>query len=512
MPDSICLVRLPNQELAPAYRESLSLRMHLSVEDFGGGIVGVAPAEGAGATAQHFSVHRLCAADTPLDDPVTWAPLRETPPMIVGLPEAEENREVVTQLAADMAAKNRGVLEAQMSALGLKALVATKPGELEALLQASLPELFARFPQGVLLYVTVDSVLLTRLTFGRSQLALQLTPDVPLASEELKAFSELTMSRGINVAAWVSLSLVALSPVALGFTISAAPHALVFCFGEGVDLRRTVPLSLSYTFRPQVLSDPMGLDRSAFLSGLASADGEQLVRWWADRLNCLYSYVADPTRWTDPDGYHDAAAQTAWLVTLERLIADAVSLLAEPQAADLHRVQMAFDVLDKAEALLGYGRKKTGKGFEALLRREECLRRLHQAYTSLPDGIADRLSAEAERLFDGLYAQVRQNTLRDRLTPNGARIAQRSASELLPLDDSSLVAGLCRAVRNSSHGILDTLRDHDDRFLLAANTDGIPAELPALVPLIALGLLADPEGLADGSWRKKLVERAQRNH
>ena len=173
---------------------------------------------------------------------------------------------------------------------------------------------------------------------------------------------------------------------------------------------------------------------------------------------------------------------------------------------------MAFDVLDKAEALLGYGRKKTGKGFEALLRREECLRRLHQAYTSLPDGIADRLSAEAERLFDGLYAQVRQNTLRDRLTPNGARIAQRSASELLPLDDSSLVAGLCRAVRNSSHGILDTLRDHDDRFLLAANTDGIPAELPALVPLIALGLLADPEGLADGSWRKKLVERAQRNH
>ena len=256
------------------------------------------------------------------------------------------------------------------------------------------------------------------------------------------------MSRGINVAAWVGLPLLALSPASLGFTISAAPHALVFCFGEGVDMRRAVPLSLSYVFRPHVLSDPGGLDRSALLSGIAPSDGEQLVRWWVDRLNSLYSHVADPTRWTDSDGYHDAAAQTAWYVTLERLIADAVSLLAEPQAADLQRVQIAFDLLDKAEAILGYGRRKTGKGFEALLRREECLRRLREVYASMPASLAERLAAEAERLFDGLYAQARENTLRERLTPNGARIAHGAVSNLQPVSDSSLVGSLCRAVRD----------------------------------------------------------------
>jgi hypothetical protein len=61
-----------------------------------------------------------------------------------------------------------------------------------------------------------------------------------------------------------------------------------------------------------------------------------------------------------------------------------------------------------------------------------------------------------------------------------------------------------RAVRNSSHGLLDILHTHDDRFLLAANTGGVPAELPALAPLIALGIVSDANGLIDGSWKTKL--------
>lgn len=54
---------------------------------------------------------------------------------------------------------------------------------------------------------------------------------------------------------------------------------------------------------------------------------------------------------------------------MERLIGDALSLLAEPQATELDRIQLAFDLLDKAESLLGYTRRETGKGFEGLLRR-----------------------------------------------------------------------------------------------------------------------------------------------
>ena len=55
---------------------------------------------------------------------------------------------------------------------------------------------------------------------------------------------------------------------------------------------------------------------------------------------------------------------------------------------------------------------------------------------------------------------------------------------------------------------LDLLSEHKDRFLLLINTGDIPAELPTLAPLIAPGLLADPDGLIDRSWKSKLAEVA----
>jgi hypothetical protein len=87
-----------------------------------------------------------------------------------------------------------------------------------------------------------------------------------------------------------------------------------------------------------------------------------MLAWWVDRLNVLYSHATDPTRFTDEHGFYDAAAQAAWTITIERLIGDALSLLAEPQATELDRVQLAFDLLDKAESLLGYGNRESGRG------------------------------------------------------------------------------------------------------------------------------------------------------
>lgn len=224
-------------------------------------------------------------------------------------------------------------------------------------------------------------------------------------------------------------------------------------------------------------------------------------------MNRLYSHATDPTRFTDGDGYHDAPAQMAWMITLERLLGDALSLLAEPQASDLQRVQIAFDLLDKAESLLGYERQDSGKGFEALLRRRQTVRRLHEAFSSLPGDLGARLGGEVERLFDRLYEQVYANTAGFRQRPKGgATIAKKTPDNLNAIDAETLVATLMRAVRNSSHGLLDILHTHDERFLLAANTGGVPAELPALAPLIALGIVSDADGLIDGSWKTKLSQ------
>ena len=506
MPDPIALLRLPDPEFAPAYRESLELRSHFAVNDFGDDIVSVAPAEGPGTVAAHFSLTKLCDAKSDLKDPALWSPLERHPPRRRGDVDADEYREEMLRRGREITSRNESA-EAQMVAFALAAFAAAQDGGFPELLTQNLPPLFEQFPSGSLWLVAVDDVLLARLAFGRAQLAFQLTPDMPLGPETdaLRAFSELTLTRGIDFAAIMNPPLLALSPSVLGFLVPAMPHVLVFCFGGGVDLRRPYPISLSSLYRPGVLNDSEGLDRSALLANSEPDDGPRLLAWWVDRLNELYSHATDPTRFTGEDGYHDAAAQTAWMVTLERLIGDAVSLLSEPQATDLDRVQMTFDLLDKAESLLGYGRKRSGKGFAALLRRSESVPRIREALRSLPEDLASRIGDEVQRLFDELYAQVRVNTLTHRLTGAGAMIATTSPDEFEFFPDDRLVASLCRAVRNSSHGLLDTLDSHQDRFLLASNTDGIPAELPALAPLIAMGILADTPSLVDGSWRTKLV-------
>lgn len=416
-------------------------------------------------------------------------------------------RDDLVERANKLVTDNRTV-QAEIAAFSLMALGAAETGDIEDLLAANLPPLFTQFPNGSLWLVSVSDALMARLAFGRTQLALQLTPDMPVGPdmEQLRAFSDLTLTRGVDFGAIMGVPLLALSPSALGFLTPALPHTLVFCFGDGVELRQRYPVSLASLYRPNVLSNAAGRDRSAFLSGGKPDDGARLLTWWVDRLNVIYSHATDPTCFTDEDGYYDAPAQTAWMVTVERVIGDALTLLAEPQATDLDRVQAAFDLLDKAEGLLGYGRKRSGKGFAALLRRGRSLSRLDEAlHATLPADLADRLLAEATVLFDDLYAAVRDNTLSYRLTDGGARIATENGGETRQIDTETLVADLCRAVRNTSHGLLDILRTSDERFLLASNTGGIPVELPALAPILALGLFADVEGLIDGSWRTKLA-------
>jgi hypothetical protein len=380
MADLVSIVRLPDVQDAPGYRDSLARLSRFAVNDLGGGIVAVAPAEGPGATAPHFVLSKLCDAQSDLTDAATWAALRSHPPRQRSDVDGVAYREEMLQRGTEIRERNPGAAS-EMEAFALAALGAAQAGDLEDLLAVQLPALFAEFPQGSLWHVAVSDVLLARLTFARSQLARQLTPDVPVGPEmDLRAFGNLGVSSGIDFSAVMTVALLALSPAVLGFLVPAVPHVLVFCFGAGVELRRPTPISMAALYRPRVLQDPEGLDRSAFAADPETDDGPRLLAWWVGQLNRFYSHIADPTRFTDDAGYHDAPAQTAWMITFERLLGDALSLLAEPQASDLQRVQIAFDLLDKAEGLLGYGRGNSGKGFEALLRRDQTMRRIRDAY------------------------------------------------------------------------------------------------------------------------------------
>lgn len=224
----------------------------------------------------------------------------------------------------------------------------------------------------------------------------------------------------------------------------------------------------------------------------------------------VFSHALDPTRWTrDAEGdlpCLDVESQTAWFVSLERLIADGTFLLGQPSAPDLARVQVAFDLLDKAEALIGYGKSRSGKGFEALLKRRYAVRRLNAAWETMPPPLAKRFRERTRVSFEALYSRVRENSAPPRRTRNGMKLHHREQPERLEswsMDD--YVSGLSRAVRNSSHGLFEMLRDGDDRHLLATNTGDIPRELTEIAALVMFGLVADAEKLCDGTWAKTLL-------
>lgn len=236
------------------------------------------------------------------------------------------------------------------------------------------------------------------------------------------------------------------------------------------------------------------------------------------RLNVLYSHAADPTRFVEDDGRHDPVAQRAWFLTFERMLADATLILAAPQLAALARIAAAFDFLDKAEALLGYGRDRPGAAFKRLLRRSEMTRRLDEAWqVSLPLRLRPRFQTHVQALFASVHEEVHAHALAFRRTPSGVSVGREQDARLFnrPLD--TYVPDLVRATRNSSHGFVDALAGRD-RFLLATTDDHMPRQLADLIAFLMFGLAADAEavcarrwfGAARPAWRRVVLTRHKR--
>ena len=126
----------------------------------------------------------------------------------------------------------------------------------------------------------------------------------------------------------------------------------------------------------------------------------------------------------------------------------------------MSRLGTAFDLLDKAESLLGYDSQSSGKGFERLLNRSIMLPLLSRSWTRLPIQLQKRFDEHGKRLFDLVYEEVRAHAFHHRRTPKAIKLRTSTGKlRALPLDH--YVPQLARAVRNSSHGLLQQLSGHD---------------------------------------------------
>ena len=105
------------------------------------------------------------------------------------------------------------------------------------------------------------------------------------------------------------------------------------------------------------------------------------------------------TRFVTALGVREPARQYAWLLTFERMLADSLIVLSGQQVAALTRQQAAFDLLDKAEALLGSSPDATGNGFKRLLRQTDAMPLLRRSVSGLPDSFPERFAAFAKHLY-----------------------------------------------------------------------------------------------------------------
>jgi hypothetical protein len=484
-------LRLPVHTEAPGFRDALTQRAGLQASVVGDTGV-IAPDQ---STPDLLSASRLVRAGE--DRHRLWKAL-ETNPRRDYMTEHHDRAMADVKRMMDMQSP-----EGVVGALSLLLLV-TSNAEIRRLLEAELDGIFTAFPRSTLWMLRVDDRLLSRISLTHILFQRALTPDLPLGKDGDEAFRRSLQAQsgtmGVAFADAVQPIFLAFSPAATGYAFNWAPHALVLEYGGVSDLRRPIPPSLGALYESRALGPPVadkGL--SAWSKNVPKDALGSLLAWWVDRLNRLYALATDPTRFGTTGGWHDASGQLAYLLTIERILADMRTLGALPQASHLVRLTMAFDLLDKLETIMGYGpraRKRgpefgSGRGFERLLDRSRTLPQLERAFGNMPLRVGGRFAARARELFDEVYEEVREGVLVTRTAVKGVRVGQTEL-ELIPWD--AYVGQVVRSVRNSSHGLLDQLAGRQVD-VAATHTGSLPAALPDLAAIIAIGLLADPEGL-----------------
>ena len=486
------------------FRQSMAGMSEFAVENTGDGVVAIEPREGTGVVRRYFEPFRLCTAATDLDDDAVWQPIVRHPPYS---PKPE------IDIPADMAQTlprldQSDDLRAVMMRLGARVALA-EPSDLPAVLKVELPELFRRYPGGSLWYIAVDHALVSRLAFARVRLQLEMTPDIdfdPQNRDGVTYFGMHNTTGGVNFGKVLDNALLAIPPVASGFSMSTFPHPMVFLFGEFEDLRTHAPGTLAGAFFPDVSAQSRTPGIKVPVDKLAVAHLEALLQWWTTRLDVVYSHAADPTRF-QRHGEHDASAQAGWFFTLERMMADAAVLLAAVGSPPLLRAQAAFDLLDKADSLLTAPHKKAeGKNFKRLLRRQEVMPRLERAVSRMPLQLQQRFLTYVRGRYDQFYADMAEHTMRDRQRPNGVMVARNAPADLQLMPWEEYVPELMRAARNSSHGLQDVMREPKDanarhqRLLLATNSGDIPSSFFEVAAIAYLCLMADAERLCARTW------------
>lgn len=509
------LIRLLRPERAPGIRDGIRDRAQWRLTEVAEGWGAVEPVEGPGATYPYFQLRKLADASSTITD-ATWEPLRANPAYDKGdaavrtrpggEPTSEWDQALIAWADKVFASGRPGAdliaVNATLNALPLE--------DVPGYLTEQVPKLFEAFPLGSLWFMETDRLLSQRLSLQRILLNQELIPDLfdsvtPEAMPALQLAQEHSLTNGASFSPLYDPLLLAFPPTTLGFAFDWMPHALIWSAGFAGMLVEDHPPTMASIYAPDLQSGYGFHWRDTdFWEDIEPGLIESLFQWWVTRLNVIYSHGLDPTRFVDEAGHYRAERQVAWMLTVERLLADSLVIRSQPQGSGLALNQAAFDLLDKAEALLGFGQSKSSKGFQRLLRRTEMTEVLDRIWdTCLPIQLRERFKRYTRHLYDAAYQAVRDDVYDHRITDGGVLVWSDAENRVVQRDWDDYVPKLIRAIRNSAHGLVDQLEapsKHKERNIIATHSGKLPPVLPDLAALLSLALVADAERLCDGSW------------
>jgi hypothetical protein len=512
------VVPLPAKAKAPGYRDAFTTLAGMRIREVAPDWLAIAPSEGAGSVYAYFHVERLCDATRPPTND-TWAPLLENPPAHAEAewPEAEAGKPDWRERLRTQGEKMYDPLRPETQLASMASILMTLPlEEVPAFLTEHARAVLAANEDASFWFMRTDELLVKRAAMLRALLTIALAPDTIDENDpgqkgtlpQLKTLQEHSLTRGLNFAELLDPVLLTFSPGALGYAFDWSPHSLVFLSGINASLVRAFPQTPSALYLPHLQNfGPFTWKDADWFEDIEAANAEVLLQWWIARLNVAYSYLMDPTNFGHL-ARHDAPRQVATLLTFERMLADMLLVQTGFQGAELSRQQAAFDLLDKTEALLGFGKNGSGHGFERLLRRASMTARLDEVWQGLPPQLQTRFRSHSSALYDGMYEHVRQHAYEHRATSGAIKVGP-PGGPLKGLSLEGYVPQLIRAVRNSAHGFIEVMTSdlpamRRDRELLATHDGKVPPHFPDLAALIGFALVADFERVADETWLPKL--------
>jgi len=363
------------------------------------------------------------------------------------------------------------------------AVMTARGASLPNLVQTLYATALTRHPGMQLWAIEIDNRLIHRFAIMRALFAARETPDLLAVSPQ--EFSGFQAGRGqmpaslLGLGPYIEPCLLAGAPWAAGMVAPRHDGILVFLFAEPELSAEPDAPNLLAVSRPRSLGAIRTPRARAELRRTGSALA--LVRWWVEGIDRLLSQLTDPARYRDQSGDHDARAQVAAVMSLERLFATVQAVLAH-DGDDFVRLRLFFDALDLAVGLR--------LGDDRSLKRHDWLeRRLLELQENLPSDVASQVIPRCQLGLRGLD-KAANGFFASRMDDGKIRLPRLGQSGIDEVAPGVAVSDYLQLVRNAVYSFLKFPEEPRSVALMASHDGILPAEIADLAWFYLVRLLA----------------------